>query len=86
MSESERVAIKLCVRNDLDYINEWMIQMKLFEPNEMKLKSYKKGKFVSYNENVFIKESLNGVLEFHIDTDDANANLVKSEDIVEVIF
>ena len=37
-------------------------------------------------ENVFIKESPNGVLEFHIDTDDANANLVKSGDIAEVIF
>lgn len=37
-------------------------------------------------ENVFIKESPNGVLEFHIDTDDANANLVKSGEIAEVIF
>lgn len=37
-------------------------------------------------ENVFIKESPNGVLEFHIDTDDANANLIKSGEIAEVIF
>ena len=37
-------------------------------------------------ENVFIKESTNGVLEFHIDTDDANANLIKSGDVAEVIF
>lgn len=37
-------------------------------------------------ENVFIKESPNGVLEFHIDTDDANANLIKSGDIAEIIL
>ena len=37
-------------------------------------------------EKVFIKESPNGVLEFHIDTDDANANLIKSGDIAEIIF
>ena len=37
-------------------------------------------------EKVFIKEAPNGVLEFHIDTDDANANLIKSGDISEIIL
>ena len=32
-------------------------------------------------ENVFIKESDNGVFEFHIDTDDANACLIKNGDV-----
>lgn len=36
-------------------------------------------------ENVFIKESENGVFELHVDTDDANATLVKSGDIATII-
>lgn len=37
-------------------------------------------------ENVYIKESDNGVFEMHIDTDDANACLLKTGDIGEIIF
>lgn len=37
-------------------------------------------------ENVYIKESENGVLELHLDTDDANANFLKSGDYAELFF
>lgn len=37
-------------------------------------------------ENVFIKETENGALEVHLDTDDANGNLLKTGDMVELIF
>lgn len=36
-------------------------------------------------ENVSLKESDNYVLEMHIDTDDANAHLIKQGDIAEII-
>ena len=36
--------------------------------------------------NVFVKETENGVLELHLDTDDANTNLLKSGDQVELIY
>ena len=36
-------------------------------------------------EDVYIKETPTGVLELHLDTDDANANLLKSNDIAELI-
>ena len=36
--------------------------------------------------NVKIKEIQKGVLEVHLDTDDANANLLKTGDEVELIF
>ena len=35
--------------------------------------------------DVYIKETLNGVLELHLDTDDANSNLVKTGDIARII-
>ena len=37
-------------------------------------------------ENVFIKESENGVFEMHVDTDDANGCLLNTGDDVEIIF
>ena len=37
-------------------------------------------------EDVFIKESENGVFEMHLDTDDANACLLKTGDYAEIIF
>ena len=36
-------------------------------------------------DDVYIKETPNGVLELHLDTDDANANLLKTGDIAEII-
>jgi len=36
-------------------------------------------------DDVYIKETPNGVLEVHLDTDDANANLLKTGDYVEII-
>lgn len=36
-------------------------------------------------ENVYIKETIRGVFELHIDTDDANSNFVKTGDIAEII-
>lgn len=36
-------------------------------------------------DDVYIKETPNGVLELHLDTDDANANLLKTGDISELI-
>ena len=36
--------------------------------------------------NVFVKETENGVLEVHLDTDDANGNLLKTGDEVELIY
>ncbi|MDD6879044.1 MAG: PduL/EutD family phosphate acyltransferase [bacterium] len=36
-------------------------------------------------ENVKVKETDNGILELHIDTDDANASLVKTGDMAEII-
>lgn len=36
-------------------------------------------------EKVFIKESQNGVLELHLDTDDANSSLLRTGDIAEII-
>ena len=35
--------------------------------------------------DVYIKETPNGVLELHLDTDDANANLLKTGDMAEII-
>ena len=35
--------------------------------------------------NVYLKEDKNAFLELHLDTDDANAHLIKSGDIVEII-
>ena len=35
--------------------------------------------------DVYIKETPNGVLELHLDTDDANANLLKTGDFAEII-
>lgn len=37
-------------------------------------------------EDVYIKETPKGVLELHLDTDDANANLLKTGDIGELIY
>jgi len=37
-------------------------------------------------DDVYIKESQNGVMELHLDTDDANSNLLKSGDIAELIY
>lgn len=37
-------------------------------------------------QKVFIKESQNGVFELHLDTDDANSNLLKSGDIAKIII
>ena len=36
--------------------------------------------------DVFIKETEKGVLEVHLDTDDANANVLKNDDFVELIY
>lgn len=36
-------------------------------------------------QDVYIKESSNGVFELHLDTDDANANFIKTGDIAEII-
>ena len=36
-------------------------------------------------ENVYLKPTKDGVLELHLDTDDANANLLKQEDCVELL-
>lgn len=36
-------------------------------------------------DNVYLKDSKEAALEFHIDTDDANATLVKTGDMLEVI-
>lgn len=35
---------------------------------------------------VYIKETPTGVLELHLDTDDANANLLKSNDVAELLY
>lgn len=35
--------------------------------------------------DVYVKETPSGVLELHLDTDDANANLLKTGDIAEII-
>lgn len=35
--------------------------------------------------DVYVKETLNGALELHLDTDDANANLLKTGDMIELI-
>lgn len=56
MSKDKRVAIKLCIRNNLDYVKKWLIQMRLFNPDSMKFKGYKEGKFVSYNETIFVEQ------------------------------
>lgn len=37
-------------------------------------------------DSVYIKETPTGVLELHLDTDDANANLIKTNDLAELIF
>ena len=37
-------------------------------------------------EDVYVKETELGVLELHLDTDDANANLVKTDDLAELIY
>lgn len=37
-------------------------------------------------EDVYIKETPNGVLELHLDTDDANANLLKNGDEAELLI
>ena len=37
-------------------------------------------------DSVYIKETPKGVLELHLDTDDANANLVRSNDSAELIY
>lgn len=37
-------------------------------------------------EDVFIKQTSNGVFEMHLDTDDANANLLKTGDVGEIII
>lgn len=37
-------------------------------------------------DSVYIKETPMGVLELHLDTDDANANLLKSDDIAELVY
>jgi len=37
-------------------------------------------------DSVYVKETPNGVLELHLDTDDANANLLKTDDMAEFIF
>jgi len=36
--------------------------------------------------DVYIKETPNGVLELHLDTDDANGNLVKTGDVAKIIY
>ena len=36
--------------------------------------------------NVYVKETEKGVLEIHLDTDDANGNLLKTGDQVELIY
>ncbi len=36
--------------------------------------------------DVYIKETPNGVLELHLDTDDANANFLKTGDMAELIY
>ena len=56
MIKKERIAIKLCIRNNLEYVREWIMQMKKFNPSDMKFQHYKKGRFVSYNEKVFLDE------------------------------
>lgn len=56
MDNKERVTICLSVRNNIDYAREWMMQMALFNPTDMKLRHYKKGKFVSYKEKKFVEE------------------------------
>ena len=40
----------------------------------------------NYSDSVYIKETPTGVLELHLDTDDANANLIKTNDLAELIF
>lgn len=37
-------------------------------------------------DSVYIKETKEGVLELHLDTDDANANLIKSGDLADLIY
>ncbi len=36
--------------------------------------------------DVYIKETPNGILELHLDTDDANANFLKTGDMAELIY
>ncbi len=36
--------------------------------------------------DIYIKETPNGVLELHLDTDDANANFLKTGDMAELIY
>ena len=57
MDNKERVTICLSVRNNIDYAREWMMQMALFNPTDMKLRHYKKGKFVSYKEKNLLRKS-----------------------------
>lgn len=56
MEKKERVAIKICIRNNIESVREWIEQMMLFSPENMKLKHYKKGRFVPYDEKVFGNE------------------------------
>ena len=37
-------------------------------------------------DNVYVKETPKGVMEVHLDTDDANANLLKTGDMVDLIY
>lgn len=56
MIKKERITIRLCIRNNLEYVRSWMMQMKLFTPTNMRFQHYKKGKTIEYNENVFVSE------------------------------
>lgn len=56
MDNKNRVTIMLSIKNNIDYAREWMMQMALFNPTKMKLRHYKKNKFVSYKEKVFVEE------------------------------
>ena len=56
----------------------------LKEKNQVSIRIGKEKSAILHN--VFLKESPDGVLECHLDTDDANANFVKTQDIADIII
>ena len=54
-------------------------------PNNSKVQIKINGEKGGILDNVYLKASENGTLELHVDTDDANANLLNQGDLVEVI-
>lgn len=66
------------------HVNEEMIKYYHLEGKE-KVSVLIKGEKGGILNNVYLKKNPNSYFEMHIDTDDANAHLLKSGDIVEII-